>query len=230
MSGIETYDVVVVGSGAAGAVAALRASELGLSTLIVEKAHKFGGTSATSGGVLWMPNHQLTPSDDSRESTLKYLNTVMPGPVQRDRLDAFLDQAPEALKFMKSVGIPLTVAAWPDYYPSAPGARADRSILCDTFDGRELGDKFTLMREQYGRFKLMNRYAMDIPQFFSISTRAKGYVVTFLKMLWAYWSDLGTRKIHNRDRRFTQGGRLDGLDFQAAFRSQDRITTRNEAR
>ena len=65
----ESYDVIVVGSGSAGAAAALRAAELGLSVLIIEKAHKFGGTSATSGGVLWVPNHQLTPSDDSREQS-----------------------------------------------------------------------------------------------------------------------------------------------------------------
>ena len=65
MSATETFDVVVVGSGAAGAMAALRAADLGLSVIIVEKAHKYGGTSATSGGVLWVPNHQLTPNDDT---------------------------------------------------------------------------------------------------------------------------------------------------------------------
>ena len=56
----ESFDVVVVGSGAAGAMAALRAADQGLSVLIVEKAHKFGGTSATSGGVLWIPNQGIS--------------------------------------------------------------------------------------------------------------------------------------------------------------------------
>ncbi|MBV1916590.1 MAG: FAD-dependent oxidoreductase, partial [Sphingomonadaceae bacterium] len=55
----ETYDVVVVGSGAAGAMAAMRAADRGLSVLIVEKERKFGGTSATSGGVMWIPNNKL---------------------------------------------------------------------------------------------------------------------------------------------------------------------------
>jgi glycine/D-amino acid oxidase-like deaminating enzyme len=67
----QAYDVVVVGSGAAGAMAALRARELGLSVLIIEKAHKYGGTSATSGGVLWIPNHGLTQNGDSREQALR---------------------------------------------------------------------------------------------------------------------------------------------------------------
>src|SRR3546814_2485353 len=69
MTKTEVHDVVVVGSGAAGAMAALRASELGLSVLIVEKAHKFGGTSATSGCVLWVPDHKLAANDDSRAKT-----------------------------------------------------------------------------------------------------------------------------------------------------------------
>jgi len=217
MSGTETYDVIVVGSGSAGAMAALRAAELGLSVLIVEKAHKYGGTSATSGGVLWVPNHQLGQNDDSRELTMQYLNSIIEGPIQRDRLDTYLDYAPEMVKFMKSLGIPAMAAAWPDYFPGKPGARADRSIICDTFDGRELGDKFTLMREQYPRFKLLNRYAMDIGQFFAISTRGKGWIVTFLKMLWHYWSDLGTRSLTRRDRRFTQGAALMGAIYKRIF-------------
>lgn len=217
MSGTETYDVVVVGSGAAGAMAALRASELGLSVLVVEKAHKFGGTSATSGGVLWVPNNQFAPGDDSREKTLEYLDAVMTGPVQRDRLDAYLSAAPEMAQFVRSLGIPLGVAAWPDYYQQAPSARADRSLICDTFDGRELDERFPLMREQYNRFKLFGRYSMDVMQFFSISTRSKGWMVTFLKMLWRYWSDVSTRRLSSRDRRFTMGAALMGWLYKHVF-------------
>ena len=163
MSAMEVYDVIVVGSGAAGAMTALRAQELGLSVLIVEKAHKYGGTSATSGGVMWVPNHQLEPNDDSREQALEYLDALIKVPVQRDRLETYIDQAPEMIRFLESLGVPLMPSAWTDYFPNLPGARADRSIVCDTFDGRELGGMFTLMREQYTRVKLLDRYAMDLP-------------------------------------------------------------------
>ena len=210
----ESYDVVVIGSGAAGAMAALRAAEQGLSVLIVEKAHKFGGTSATSGGVLWVPNHQLAPNDDDRRKTLQYLESVMPGPVQRDRLEAYLDNAPAMARFMKSLGIPIGVAAWPDYYPHAPQARSDRSLICDTFDGRELGKHFPLMREQYNRFKVFGRYSMDVMEFFSLSTRAQGWVMTFIKMFLRYWTDSSTRKLGARDRRFTMGAALMGWIYQ----------------
>ena len=217
MRDTETHDVIVVGSGAAGAMAALRAAELGLSVLVVEKAHKYGGTSATSGGVMWIPNHQLTPNDDSREQALEYLGQLIDVPVQRDRLEAYVDQAPQMIRFLKSLGIPLVPSAWTDYFPHVPGARADRSIVCDTFDGRELGEKFTLMREQYTRFKLLNRYSMDLPEFFSISTRGKGWIQAFLKILWRYWSDLGTRALTKRDRRFTNGTALMGPLYKRIF-------------
>lgn len=213
----ESYDVIVVGSGAAGATAALRAADLGLSVLVVEKAHKYGGTSATSGGVMWLPNHQLIPSDDSREKVMEYLNHLIRSDIQRDRLDAYVDTAPAMAHYLKSVGIPLIPSAWPDYFAAAPSARGDRSVLVDTFDGRELGDHFLHMREQYNRFKVLGRYAMDVMEFFSLSTRGPGWVKTFLKMALRYWSDLSTRLLGNRDRRFTMGGALMGHLFKQVF-------------
>jgi 3-oxosteroid 1-dehydrogenase len=217
MGTTESYDVIVVGSGSAGAMAALRAAECGFSVIILEKAHKYGGTSATSGGVLWIPNHQLTGNDDSREQALTYLDHLIKSQIQRDRLEAFVDEAPRMVKFMKQVGVDIMPATWPDYFPATPGARADRSLVCSTFDGRDLGDKFTLMREQYTRFKLLNRYAMDLPEFFAISTRAKGWFLVFLKVLWRYWTDFGTRSVTKRDRRFTSGAALMGQVYKRIF-------------
>lgn len=213
----DSYDVVVVGSGAAGAMAALRAAELGFSVLIVEKAHKFGGTSATSGGVVWIPNHQLTPNDDSREKAFEYLDNLIKEPVQRARLEAFVDEGPKMARFLKDVGVDIMPSAWPDYFPSVPGARSDRSLICSTFDGRELGDKFPLMREQYSRFKVLNRYSMDVMEFFAISTRGPGWIKTFLNMVQRYWGDLETRKLSKRDRRFTQGAALMGHVYKRVF-------------
>jgi 3-oxosteroid 1-dehydrogenase len=214
---IELHDVIVVGSGAAGAMTALRASEQGLSVLIVEKAHKYGGTAASSGGVLWIPNHGLTQNGDSREQALQYLGKLVSGPIQRDRLEAFVDQGPEMVRFAQSLGISLIQAQWPDYYPDTPGARSDRSIICPTFDGRDLGEHFTLMREQYTRFKLLNRYSMDLAEFFALSSQARGWMLTFLKILWGYWTDTTTRRLTRRDRRFTSGAALMGQIYKRIF-------------
>lgn len=216
---METFDLIVVGSGAAGAMAALRGAELGLSVLIVEKAHKFGGTSATSGGVMWIPDHGLDGDQgDSAEEALRYLSGVIKVPVDGARLAAYVDQAPAMLRFLKGSGVPVMAASWPDYFPEVPGARTDRSIICPTFDGRELGDaRYPLMREQYSRFKLFHRYTMDLTQTFALMMQQKGWRWTAAKMIGRYWLDIGTRRISRRDRRFTQGAGLMGALYKQVF-------------
>lgn len=215
----ETFDVVVVGSGAAGAMAALRAADLGLKVAILEKAHKFGGTSATSGGVMWIPNHQLDgDKGDSREAALEYLDSIIGVPVNRERLEAYVDEAPRMLRFLVGTGVQIHAAAWPDYMPDKPGARSDRSVIAPTFDGRELGDdRYALMREQYNRFKLFGRYAMDLTETFALMMQQKGWRGVAAKVIGRYWMDRSTRKVSHRDRRFTQGAALMGAVYKQVF-------------
>lgn len=215
----ESFDVVVVGSGSAGVMAALRSADLGMKVLIVEKAQKFGGTSATSGGVMWIPNHHLDgDKGDSRQSALEYLDATIGVPVNRERLEAFVDQAPKMLNYLKSTGVEVLAAAWPDYFPDKPGARADRSVIVPTFDGRRLGDgRYALMREQYNRFKLFGRYAMDLTETFALMMQSKGWRGVAAKMIGRYWLDRGTREVSHRDKRFTQGAALMGATYEQAF-------------
>lgn len=205
----ETYDVVVVGSGSAGMAAALRASCLGMSVLVLEKAHKFGGTSATSGGVLWIPNHGLGTSD-SREETLRYLDAVVEGDVRRDRLESFVDHGPQMVTFLRSVGIDLRVMPWSDYFAERPGARADRSLVCPMYDGQQLAEEFHLLREQFTRFKLLNRYTMDFDEAFGISAQSQGWPMTLARVIGRYWKDWRTRRVTQRDRLLSLGGALIG--------------------
>ena len=222
VSEAETFDVIVVGSGAAGAMAALRSAEHGLSVLIIEKAHKFGGTSATSGGVMWIPNHGLAANEtgqgDSREQVLEYLGAVTGAEVNPERLHAYVDEAPKMLQFLMKSGVTIFTSPWPDYFPDKGGARADRSVICPTFDGRELGDeRYPLMREQYNRFKLFGRYTMDLVETFSLMMQQKGWRMTAAKMITRYWADFSTRRVSHRDRRFTQGAALMGATYKAVF-------------
>ncbi len=230
MAGGETFDVVVIGSGAAGAMAALRSAEAGLSVLIVEKAHKFGGTSATSGGVMWIPNHGLG-GDDSREQVMDYLASVTSGPVNPEKMAAYVDQAPKMAQYLKASGVELIVSPWPDYFPDQPGARADRSLICPTYDGRRLGDnRYSLMREQFNRFKLFSLYAMDLTETFALMMQQKGWRKVAFNVIRRYWMDRGTRKVSHRDRRFTQGAALIGATYEQVFKkgAQLRMETRLE--
>lgn len=230
MAGDETFDVVVIGSGAAGAMAALRSAEAGLSVLIVEKAHKFGGTSATSGGVMWIPNHGLG-GDDSREQVMEYLASVTSGPVNPEKMAAYVDHAPKMAQYLKASGVELIVSPWPDYFPDQPGARADRSLICPTYDGRRLGDnRYSLMREQFNRFKLFSLYAMDLTETFALMMQQKGWRKVAANVIRRYWMDRGTRKVSHRDRRFTQGAALLGATYEQVFKKgvELRMETRLE--
>ncbi|MBB6253327.1 FAD-dependent oxidoreductase [Nitrospirillum iridis] len=207
---VETYDVIVVGSGAAGMTAALRARSLGLEVLVVEKAHKYGGTSATSGGVAWIPNHGLGGTTDTREQTLTYLDAVIRQPVNRQRLEAFVDSGADLLRYMSELGINFIPMPWPDYFAERPGSRTDRSLVLPMWDGRQLGGKFPLVREQFPRFKLFNRYSMNLEETFTIAARAKGWKLMLARVIWRYWVDFSTRGLTKRDRLFTSGNALIG--------------------
>jgi 3-oxosteroid 1-dehydrogenase len=204
----EVYDVVVVGSGSAGMTAAATATNLGLSVLVLEKTHKYGGTSATSGGVMWLPANGL--GGDTREEALRYLHAAIREPVREDRLEAFVDNSAKMLEFLRGLGIKFEVAPWPDYFPELEGARSDRAVIFPLYDGRKLGDNFPLMREQFTRFKLFNRYTMDFTESFSISTQSPGWIKTLARVLGRYWTDLSTRKLTGRDRWLSLGGALIG--------------------
>lgn len=206
----ETFDVIVVGSGAAGMTVAMRARDQGMNVLVVEKAHKYGGTSATSGGVAWIPNHGLGGSTDTREEALTYLDGVIKQEVNRRKLEAFVDTGADLLRYMGEQGINFIPMPWPDYFAELPGSRTDRSLVLPMWDGRRLGDKFPLVREQFPRFKLFNRYAMNLEETFTIAARAKGWKKALLRVIGRYWLDRSTRRLTRRDRWFTSGNALIG--------------------
>ena len=226
---IETHDVIVVGSGAAGMTAALRARDLGLHVLVIEKAHKYGGTSAPSGGVAWIPNNALGGTTDTREETLAYLDNVIQQPVNRDRLEAYVDTGAEMLKYLAGEGISFISMPWPDYFAELPGSRNDRSLVLPMYDGRKLGEKFTLVREQYPRFKLFNRYAMNLEETFTIAARGKGWKKHMGRVIGRYWADRSTRKIGKRDRWFTSGNALVGPLLEKTGCQGGRDPARNQA-
>jgi len=108
MSESDAFDVVIVGTGAAGLSAALAASVNGARTLVLEKASVIGGTTAMSGGCIWIPNNHLMARqglDDSREAALDYIRAVSPDGwhnTEEPLWAAFIDRAPEMLKFVEA--------------------------------------------------------------------------------------------------------------------------------
>src|SRR5688572_20385725 len=142
---LGTYDVVVIGSGAAGMTAALRAAKRGLRTVVVEKAPTFGGSAARSGAGIWIPNNSVILAagvPDTPAKAAAYLAAVVDGDVPTDRQQAFLANGPAMLSFVMA-NSPLRfryMAGYSDYYPELPGGLAQgRSIEPDMFNGKLLG-------------------------------------------------------------------------------------------
>ncbi|MCK1388014.1 FAD-dependent oxidoreductase [Bradyrhizobium sp. 21] len=150
---METYecDVLVAGSGASGMSAAITARYRGLDVLIVEKEPRFGGTTARSGGWLWIPGTSLAKAygiAETPDQARTYLRHEAGNNFDAARVDAFLSAGPEAVDFFTSktalrFDMPLV---FPDYHAEAPGGtQGGRSMVARPFDGRELGDQIKML-------------------------------------------------------------------------------------
>ena len=143
---IET-DVIVLGTGASGMAAALAARESGAEVLLVERFDRIGGTSAISGGVIWVADNpwmRAAGIEDSREDALAYFRSLDHGDLVDETLEAFVETGPEALAFLDRIDA-LKVAVlpgYPDYYLDRPGAKpqGSRALDHDLFSLDELGD------------------------------------------------------------------------------------------
>jgi 3-oxosteroid 1-dehydrogenase len=149
------FDVVVVGSGAAGMTAALTAAQRGLTVLVIEKAAAFGGSTARSGGGLWVPGNEVLNRAgvaDTPEQARDYLAHVVAGRAPAARQQALLEHGPDMVAFVRRHA-PLEFAWVPgyaDYYPEAPGGKAaGRSIEPVPLDGRVLGAELAHLNPPY---------------------------------------------------------------------------------
>lgn len=153
----QEFDVVVVGSGAAGMTAALAAAKKGLSVVLVEKAPHYGGSTARSGGGVWIPNNSVLQRDgvlDTPEAARTYLRSIIGDVVSPERIDAYIDRGPEVLDFVLN-NSPLRlewVKDYADYYPEAPGGRlGGRSVEPKPFDLRQLGSEADKLEPPYAK-------------------------------------------------------------------------------
>jgi len=144
----HTVDVLVVGSGGGGMTAALKADAAGLSTVIVEKSPKFGGSTALSGGGIWVPGAPSQRRAGYRpdpDGVFDYLKTITGGLVSDERLRAYVDTAPEMMDFLERSSKWFEFVWKPgyaDYYPELPGgSERGSTINVPEIDLRKLGDE-----------------------------------------------------------------------------------------
>ena len=165
-------DLIVVGAGAAGLAAACVAAARGLRVLVVEASPFVGGTTAISGGMVWVPaNHLMAEAGrpDSLDAARAYLRATVPPDDDPAPLEAFLSRGDDAIRTLEAhTALRLRpVLAYPDYYPDRPGATPGARVLEPMpFDARALGRQFASLRPPLPEFMLfggMMVHRSDMP-------------------------------------------------------------------
>ena len=152
MKGVE-FDVIILGCGASGMMAAIAAHEKGLKVGIFEKEPVIGGTAAISGGIIWAPmNTHMNDANihDSKENALDYFMSLSQGDIDPELLNAFIENCSEAISFLEeTTPVSLSILeGYPDYYLDRPGAISGGGRALDNalFSFQELGDWKTKVR------------------------------------------------------------------------------------
>ncbi|MEK6346226.1 MAG: FAD-dependent oxidoreductase [Burkholderia sp.] len=154
----DEYDVVVIGSGAGGLGTALVCRQAGLSVLVLEKTELYGGSTAVSGGAVWIPDNGHMAGvghTDSLDAARRYLRQTVGPALREDMMEAFLANGPEMVRFMERHTEVKFVAraVSPDYQPELDGAMpGGRTIDPAPFDGRTLGPLFESLRGPLASF------------------------------------------------------------------------------
>lgn len=142
----QTVDFVSIGSGGGGLMAAITACDEGLSALVVEKTPFVGGSTAMSGGVLWVPDNPLMREEgvvDSVENGLKHLDALIGevGPYSSPaRREAYIRLGSEVIDSLRAKGVRMIRAeGYADYYSDLPGGvERGRSVECEPYDARRI--------------------------------------------------------------------------------------------
>jgi len=215
-------DVLVVGSGAGGLSAAVTAAKRGLEVVVAEKAPLFGGTTARSGGWLWIPNHPMQASigvKDSLDDASTYLLHEAGEHYDPERVNAFLTAGPRMVEFFtRETAVQFDPSAlFSDYHPDAPGGKpGGRSIVASAFDGRRLGPMLAKLRPPLPELTVFGimigsgaelvhfmRWSKSLESALFVARRLAGHGVATL--------------VHGRGVRLTNGNALAGRLLRSAM-------------
>ncbi len=207
-------DVLVVGSGAGALTAAVTAAELGTRVLVIEKGHLWGGTSATSGGTLWIPcSHHMQAAgvEDSPEEALTYLQALIGDEVPASKLRAYIEHAAKMLEFIEnSSGVQFRCVNYADYHMDLPGAKECRSHEPLPITAGMLGASYHSLQPMHVAGQAFGRINWTILEARPIITHRPGWLWNMLKVSGRYFLDLPQRYKTSRDRRLTAGNALLG--------------------
>lgn len=221
MREIET-DVLVVGSGAGGLATAVAAAHRRLNVIVAEKEPVFGGTTARSGGWMWIPMSGPAVRagvEDSRDAARTYLMHETGPHFDAERVDAFLDAGPHAVAFFESeTALEFDLGpTFADYHPDAPGGvDGGRSIVARPFDGRALGPEIRRLRPPLSEITVLGMMigsGKELLHFFNV-TRSPVSAFYVGRLFLRFLLDMA---LHGRPMRLTNGNALVGRLAKSAF-------------
>lgn len=233
----DDFDIIVVGSGAAGLLTAILCHLKGLKVLLLEKTDKIGGATAISGGAIWAPNHHHmgeTGYVDSLEKAQQYLKNLTGNDGSPMMQKAFLEEVPNMLSFATTHNIFKVVyrGKAPDYYPDMPGANlGGRPVDPAIFDGRKLGEKFKELRDPLREFTVFGKMMVNVADVNNLLRAHKSFSAFYasLKILSRYFLD--RLRGYHRGTRLLLGNSLAAqlfnklLELKIEYRLNAEVTT-----
>ena len=212
----KEVDILVVGSGAGGMLAALVAASNQADVLIVEKDKQWGGTSATSGAGIWIPGSDTAKAagfEDNLDDAFKYLRKLSADNVPDANIRAYVDNAAPMLRWLL-VHTPVRYMAfpYPDYHAEEPGGSPQgfRTHLPDMLDGKPLGKDIKTQRFPSPAASLFGYLNWTFAETYEILYRSKGWFTHLCLNMARYWLDWPFRFTSRKDRRLTLGNALTG--------------------
>ena len=209
----EIVDVLVVGSGCGGLTAALTADIANpTKVLVIEKSHLIGGTSATSGGVIWIPGNHLGKekgADDSISEAKQYLKATIPADEFNEPLiDTYLEQGPKMVKFLEdnTDARYTSLEHYPDYFQDAPGVKlGNRALEPLPVSADTLEDDVDNLHPSGPQTIVFGRYGVNFEESHAFTTQSPGWFRLFIKIFLTYWLDWSWRIKRKRSRRLAFG-------------------------
>lgn len=212
----KEVDTLVVGSGAGGLLSALVAVDNHADVLVIEKEAQWGGTSATSGAGIWIPNSDQARAagfEDNVDDAFKYVRALSKENVPDANIRAFVDNAAPMLRWVtNNTEIDYQAFPYPDYHAENPGGSPTgyRTHMPLPIDGRRLGRDVETLRFASPAASLFGYLNWHFDETYIMLFRAPGWWWHLTKSLARYWFDWPFRFKSRKDRRLTLGNALLG--------------------
>jgi len=228
-------DLLVIGSGAGGLSAAVTAAHLGLKVIVAEKDPQYGGTTAWSGGWMWVPRNPLAVEAGIVEdisAPLNYLRHELGAQFDEPRARTFLENGPQMVEFFRTQTALRFIDGnvIPDFHGNTVDAcKGGRSLCAAPFDGKRLGPRIANLKPPLPETTLWGMgiaSGAELRHFFNAMRKSASFWYVTKRVL-AHWRDL---LLHGRGMRLVNGNALVAALAASAFEKGVELRTSSPAR